>query len=220
MRTFLTIGREPDNDLVINLPIVSGHHARLTWEGKPGQAVLEDLGSSNGTSIGQLDKKITMATISASDTVYFGNHPVSGSDLLAWVDPSLAATLVLQGQEMLVGRDPSCHRVIDRATVSGRHARLRRSGGRIYLEDLGSSNGTFINGRRVEGSAEVREGDLIGFGVDSFRLATGPAPGGQDTVPGWRRAGRPHRRSRPRPLQMDAEPASPDGRRTGSIRPP
>jgi pSer/pThr/pTyr-binding forkhead associated (FHA) protein len=207
MRTFLTIGREPDNDLVINLPIVSGHHARLTWEGKPGQAVLEDLGSSNGTSIGQLDRKITKATITVSDTVYFGNHPIPGSDLLAWVDPSLAAPLVIQGAEMVVGRDPSCQRVIDRATVSGRHARLRRSGDRIFIEDLGSSNGTFVNGRRVEGATEVRAGDLIGFGVDSFRLATGPAP-----VAGTVRMEslRPTPSHRPAPtLHMGIEPAVP-----------
>ena len=175
MRTVLSIGREPDNDYVIDLPIVSGHHARVTWEGMPGQALIEDLGSSNGTAIGQLDRKVTRAVFSAADTLYFGNRAVPGSDLLAWVDPSLAPSLVLQGNEMVVGRDPGCHRVIERSTVSGRHARFRRSGGRIILEDLGSSNGTYVNDHRVEGPTEVRAGDLIVLGSDAFRLELGHA---------------------------------------------
>jgi pSer/pThr/pTyr-binding forkhead associated (FHA) protein len=172
MRTALTIGREPDNDLVINLPIVSGHHARLTWEGVPGQALLEDLGSSNGTAVGQLDRKVTRATIRQGETVYFGNHPMAAADLLGWVDPSLAPGLIFLGAEMFVGRDPSCQRVFDRPSISSRHARLRRNGSDIVLEDLGSSNGTFVNGRRVEGPTVVRPGDLIGLGVETFRLAT------------------------------------------------
>lgn len=39
------------------------------------------------------------------------------------------------------------------------------------LRDLGSTNGTTVNGRRVIGAAVVREGDQIGFGQMSFRLA-------------------------------------------------
>ncbi len=204
MRTVLTIGREPDNDLVINLPIVSGHHARVTWEGVPGQALLEDLGSSNGTAVGQIDRKITRSNLTASDVVYFGNHPVPGSELLGWVDPSLAPSLLLFGNEMVVGRDPGCHRVIDRPTVSGRHARFRRTGERIILEDLGSSNGTFVNGRPVKEPTEVRFGDLISLGVDSFRLATGAS-----TVAGTQRmdAIRPPITSRPSPtLRVEADP--------------
>ena len=176
MRTVLTIGREPDNDFVINLPIVSGHHARLTWQGVDGQALLEDLGSSNGTALGQLERKIQRSTITAADTIYFGNHPVPGAELLAWVDPSMAPSLLLHGNDMVVGRDPGCHRVIDRQAVSGRHARFRRSGERITVEDLGSSNGTFVNGKPVREPTEVRFGDLISLGVDSFRLTTGSAP--------------------------------------------
>ena len=206
MRTVLTIGREPDNDLVINLPIVSGHHARVTWEGVPGQALIEDLGSSNGMALGQIDRKVTRSTLTASDVVYLGNHPIPGSELLAWVDPSLAPSLLLHGAEMVVGRDPGCHRVIDRPTISGRHARFRRSGDRIILEDLGSSNGTFVNGRPVKEPTEVRFGDLIGLGVDSFRLATGSTP-----VASTQRmdAARPAITSRPTPtIQVEAYPSA------------
>jgi len=211
MRTVLTIGREPENDLVINLPIVSGRHARLTWEGVPGQAWIEDLGSSNGTAVGQPDRKITRAIVTANDPVYFGNHAVAGSELLSWVDPSMAPSLLMQGSEMVVGREPGCHRVIDRATISSRHARLKRSGDRILLEDLGSSNGTFVNGQRINEPTEVHAGDLISLGVDSFRLTTGPA-----TVPGTQRLDATKLRpaSRPTPtiaVQLDPKSSHSDG---------
>jgi pSer/pThr/pTyr-binding forkhead associated (FHA) protein len=215
MRTVLTIGREPDNDLVINLPIVSGHHARVTWEGVPGQALIEDLGSSNGTAIGQMDRKITRSQLTATDLVYLGNHPIPGAELLAWVDPSMAPTLLLHGPEMLIGRDPGCHRVIDRPTISGRHARLKRSGDRIILEDLGSANGTFVNGHRVAEPTEVRFGDLIGLGADSFRLATGSS-----AVAGTQRieAIMPVNLSRPAPtMQVETYQSSPVASDAGTL---
>ncbi len=183
MRTVLTIGREPDNDFVINLPIVSGHHARLTWEGVPGRALLEDLGSSNGTAVGQVDRKIQRSPLVASDTAYFGNHAVPAVELMCWVDPSLAPTLVLKGVEMVIGRDPGCQKVVDRPTISGRHARLRRAGGRVLLEDLGSSNGTFVEGRRLEGPVEVKPGDLVMLGADTFRVAVESPAGATQRMP-------------------------------------
>jgi hypothetical protein len=48
----LRIGRDPDNDYVVDLSTVSGRHARIIWNGERGQAVIEDLGSSNGTALG------------------------------------------------------------------------------------------------------------------------------------------------------------------------
>ncbi len=51
------------------------------------------------------------------------------------------------------------------------HAELSRQGGLWVLRDLGSTNGTTVNGRRVIGAAVVREGDQVGFGQMAFRLA-------------------------------------------------
>ncbi|CAM5681647.1 FHA domain-containing protein OS=Streptomyces tendae OX=1932 GN=GUR47_31580 PE=4 SV=1 [Streptomyces tendae] len=56
-------------------------------------------------------------------------------------------------------------------TVSRVHAELSLQGGMWVLRDLGSTNGTTVNGRRVIGAAVVREGDQIGFGGMAFRLA-------------------------------------------------
>ena len=169
------IGREPDNDLVVDLPTVSGHHARVVWEGKPGGAVIEDLGSSNGTAIGSPDRKVTRSAFAPEDTIYLGSHPVPAALLLVRFDPSVVPSLPFLGDELVIGRDPGCGWVVDLPMVSSRHARLGRSGDRIVIEDLASSNGTFVNGLRIEGETAVKAGDLIGLGSYSLLLAVEPA---------------------------------------------
>ncbi|GAA4861014.1 DUF1707 and FHA domain-containing protein [Kitasatospora terrestris] len=58
------------------------------------------------------------------------------------------------------------------ATVSRLHAELRREFGDWVLYDLGSSNGTFVNERRVAGAVVVRAGDRVRFGRLAFQLTT------------------------------------------------
>lgn len=66
---------------------------------------------------------------------------------------------------LVFGRDPSCDVVVDHPTVSSRHARLVLVRSGLVLEDLGSTNGTYLGGRRVdrarvERGADVRIGDV------------------------------------------------------------
>ncbi len=69
----------------------------------------------------------------------------------------------LEGDELTLGRSPDCDVVLEANGVSRNHARLAVSGSRVTIEDLGSSNGTFVNGERVERRA-LRDGDTIGLG--------------------------------------------------------
>ena len=70
---------------------------------------------------------------------------------------------------VLLGRSSACQLVFADDTVSRRHAELRIVEGRWMLRDLGSSNGTWVNGRRVV-EAEVTAGDEIVLGACRFRL--------------------------------------------------
>lgn len=160
----LRVGREPDNDVVLDSPMVSGHHARIVWEGSPAEAVIEDLGSSNGLALGSPARKTARAVVSASDTIFFGTHPVAATQLLWQLDPSLVPTLAFRGRPAVIGRNSDCDHVFDLPMVSGRHARLVRAEGQTWIEDLGSSNGTFVNGQRIERSP-LRRGDLISLGT-------------------------------------------------------
>jgi hypothetical protein len=71
-----------------------------------------------------------------------------------------------------IGRDPRNGLRLTHETVSLIHAELTKQGGVWVLRDLGSTNGTVVNGRRVIGAAIVRGGDQVSFGQASFRIAT------------------------------------------------
>jgi hypothetical protein len=75
----------------------------------------------------------------------------------------------LVGACVLIGRSSSCQIVLGDDTVSRRHAELRFEDGRWLLRDLGSSNGTYVNGRWVA-ETEVRPGDVIHLGGCRLRL--------------------------------------------------
>jgi hypothetical protein len=86
--------------------------------------------------------------------------------------------LVLPGAKsgslpLQIGRDVSSGLRLSDSSASRVHAELRRNGETWTLRDLGSMNGTFVNGRRVMGAVVVRPGDQVTFGRMSFRLATG-----------------------------------------------
>ncbi|MGI8910639.1 MAG: FHA domain-containing protein [Rubrobacteraceae bacterium] len=53
--------------------------------------------------------------------------------------------------------------------ASGRHARLSRHGGMLYVEDTGSTNGTFVNGQKTVGATQLRSGDTVRVGSTTFR---------------------------------------------------
>ncbi|RMG15078.1 MAG: FHA domain-containing protein, partial [Deltaproteobacteria bacterium] len=66
--------------------------------------------------------------------------------------------------EISIGREEGNTIRLTERNVSRRHACLRRSNGHVFIEDLGSYNGVKVNGDRVQGRAEIREGDLIEIG--------------------------------------------------------
>lgn len=73
-------------------------------------------------------------------------------------------TLPLSEGEHVLGRSPDGVACISSPKVSRRHARITVSGRGAMLEDLGSKNGTYLNGRRLERPAELVDGDAIGVG--------------------------------------------------------
>lgn len=72
--------------------------------------------------------------------------------------------------ETLLGRLPDNTITLPDATVSGRHGRLVHVRGRWVIEDLGSRNGTFVNGRRIKDKASVDYGDVMSLGSVSMKL--------------------------------------------------
>ncbi|MEU1185102.1 DUF1707 and FHA domain-containing protein [Streptomyces sp. NPDC005820] len=110
--------------------------------------------------------------------VVFGSvEAVSGFTVrlrLAWQAERLPKLLLPHPgteQALRIGRDPVNGLRLTHESVSRVHAELTRQGGMWVLRDLGSTNGTSVNGRRVIGAAVVREGDQVSFGKVAFRLS-------------------------------------------------
>lgn len=78
--------------------------------------------------------------------------------------PSVGKEYPLDKNELFIGRDLSNDIVINDPEISRRHSRLFTQGNTFVLEDLGSTNGTFVNGQRLAGPNMLRPGDVITFG--------------------------------------------------------
>jgi FHA domain/Domain of unknown function (DUF1707) len=89
----------------------------------------------------------------------------------AWQRPHLPLLALPEADvAVTLGRSRDCDCVLAQPSVSRRHAELRRDGARWLLRDLGSRNGTRVNGVRLLDEAEVRPGDRVSFGDARFRL--------------------------------------------------
>ncbi|OJW17733.1 MAG: hypothetical protein BGO49_26390 [Planctomycetales bacterium 71-10] len=174
MPSTLTVGSSADCDVVLTVPSVSGRHCRLSREGDA--AFLEDLGSRNGTYVnGTRLEGPARVVVTAADAVHLGSHRLDVGPLLerladgpAAEDPRL---LDFTGDAMVIGRVAGNDLVIDLPTVSSRHARLLRSGEGIFVEDLGSSNGTYVDGRRIAEPTALGPGSILSLGSAPFRLS-------------------------------------------------
>jgi ABC-type multidrug transport system ATPase subunit/pSer/pThr/pTyr-binding forkhead associated (FHA) protein len=168
----IRIGRSPDSEVVVSLPTISWEHARIVEEN--GEFFLEDLHSRNGTAINQLGNKISRSRISPQDDVYLGSFKIPAARLLGRTGTAIGDSAYqpfdLQEQSVIMGRDPNCGEPLDDPLISWHHAKILRSNGKVFLEDLSSRNGTFVDGIRISSSTEIRPGQLIGIGGFQFRL--------------------------------------------------
>lgn len=75
------------------------------------------------------------------------------------------------GDEVTIGRAANCGVAIDNdSTVSQLHARFFRKDGRLFIEDLGSTNGTFVNKRQTKGATSLKRGDRVQIGQTVLEL--------------------------------------------------
>jgi FHA domain/DUF1707 SHOCT-like domain len=93
-----------------------------------------------------------------------GRGAVGGHRAPSLLDPSQLAS-----GRMVIGRSSTCDLVVEDDTVSRRHAALELRDGAWRLRDLGSRNGTWVNGRRAA-DVEVWLGDELQLGAARFRL--------------------------------------------------
>jgi len=78
--------------------------------------------------------------------------------------PTPGVTFPLDGDQLTIGRDSTNPVAINDTEVSRKHARMMFQGGKYVLEDLGSTNGTFVNGQRLAGPVVLKPGDVVSLG--------------------------------------------------------
>jgi hypothetical protein len=87
-----------------------------------------------------------------------------GTGLVVIEPAELEGTRHDLGDEVTVGRAAGCTVTLDDHYVSQVHARFSRRDGDVFVEDLGSTNGTYVNGEKLTGSALVKRGDQVRIG--------------------------------------------------------
>ena len=226
-RQIILLGRERDNDILLETDLASRYHAELHLE--RGKAYLKDCGSMNGTSVnGQ--KVWGLAPLQHGDVLDIGGQRFRYEDLMPQAssavkallppprdaDPHSAETAALPalagvsgppavsgrllvnggpgagtiievtGALLTIGRGSECDVVIPDASISRRHAQIIRQESGLYVQDLGSRNGTAMNGQRLSAPRRLEDGDTLTVGNIPLRYVVehpAPQPEHQETEP-------------------------------------
>ena len=93
--------------------------------------------------------------------------------------PSQGKKYKVKTEAIVMGSDESADVVLPVEGVSPQHAQIVFQGGQVQLEDLGSEEGTFRNGRQLLGPVQVFPGDRIGLGPNVILILEGEDPGAE-----------------------------------------
>ena len=96
------------------------------------------------------------------------NMEIQPARLLIQQGPNQGKEYALTDAQMSIGRSSVNEIVLNDPEISRRHALFSRHGNQYTVQDLGSTNGTFINGQRCNGIVSLKDGDLVEFG-DTIR---------------------------------------------------
>jgi len=188
----LSVGRHSDNDVVLDEIHASRQHCRLVREG--GETYVEDMGSGNGTLLrGELISPNTKTKVDVGDALAVGSftltieepaQPDEGDTassqgaaqaqgklgmLEATGGPLGGQRFGLGTDPILIGRGRRCNVQIVESLVSRRNTRIVPTDEGYLVQDLGSTNGTFVNGQRID-EVTLREGDVLRVGDQRFRF--------------------------------------------------
>ncbi len=175
----MTLGRDPANDITVDSDAVSRRHARLDrrdsgWD-------ITDLGSTNGLRF--QGKPVQNAPLADGEVVYIGRsvalefreaetaRAAGGAPAGAAAQRAETFDLPSKGA-MVLGRSENADVTIFHPQVSRAHAQIVRRGSELYLEDLGSGGGTYLNGQIIKEHL-LGEGDVVRIGSSRMVLEQG-----------------------------------------------
>lgn len=169
----VSFGRDAANDIVLPSEIVSARHGWFS-RGKDGWAI-HDNRSTNGTWFH--DKKTADRELSDGDTFFIGSDSNPQRVVLTYsvqTTQNTWHTCQLGGDGVVfIGRSSRCQIVLPHMGVSRIHGKIISIRGKHYLEDCGSTNGIWLNGKRLTGRAAVRNADRILIADTQFIYSDG-----------------------------------------------
>jgi pSer/pThr/pTyr-binding forkhead associated (FHA) protein len=186
----IRLGRDPACDIPLDdadCPMVSGIHARI--ESANGDFFLVHESCSNKTLLNQavIDDRhrvlcgdrlklgytgpiIELLSLQSTSAGAYQDEAQPDRIHLALPCITLGIERFAIGSGGVIGRDCDCHFRLDHPRVSPAHAGLASDGEIVAIADLGSSEGTFVNGRRIRRPLRLRIGDDIDIGPFSLRF--------------------------------------------------
>lgn len=188
----ITVGRSADCDVTLPSSSVSREHARFFVH--LGRPYVEDLRSANGVVVNGMRVR-GMQALNGPTVVVIGDHLVrfapdpvtpgfpqqesAGTHLtdgfLVRLGEDVPGSRIHQLPELArVGRASTAEVHLNDPSVSRLHAELRTAGSSVIVADMGSANGTFVNGTRIQHPTALAESDIVQFGDLSLAFTRRP----------------------------------------------
>jgi pSer/pThr/pTyr-binding forkhead associated (FHA) protein len=169
------IGRRAECSIVLDHPSVSRQHATLIVHDRGCTLVNESLSNGivrNGRPVADRADFRSDTTFAIGEVIVYIEPMPGGSEhaLVATADSPVLMTIPLVEGTAVVGRAPTCEVPIDHSSVSRHHAKVVHHRGETVISDMGSTNGTRVNGQPASQPIIVRPGDLVQIGDLSFVL--------------------------------------------------
>ena len=184
----VTIGRAPDNVLDFEEPDVSVYHAALL--SLPTGFTIQDNGSTNGTfvnghrverhvladgdiiTVGSNDLRFLVEATESNKERAPANIPEGSSaiQLVFVAGPHEGVTIPVVEDQITFGRRADCTVTLDDMQASGLHCGITKVENEFHVTDLGSTNGTVLNGARLTETKRLNPGDLLEIGNSVLEL--------------------------------------------------
>src|SRR5260221_1421012 len=167
LEKLMDMGSEPHQTISIQAAGVAPRHARLALEG--GKYRLYSI--AGGKAVLVNGQPVDTAMLKDGDMIRLQNQSGTGASLTYSNPAERGATASAMGKvyslnkfPYVIGRDPEANMKLDYLSVSWHNSEIAEQGGKHILTDLGSTNGTFVNDRRITGAYRLQADDAIRIG--------------------------------------------------------
>lgn len=190
----MTDEQRPESPSPIPPPTAAGDAAPASGPGEPSEAELGTLEAELDAALDAISPPPNGSLEEVLDRALAPSRPAPPTGpleaaIVVLRGPDAGRIYGLRGASVVIGRSPTAQIRIDDPAVSQRHASLEREGSTYYVRDLGSANGTAVNGSLVSGTTALASGDRLTI-VDTVLLfRVGEEDAGAETVHLERRSG-------------------------------